>query len=80
MALNLQSLVKLGKEGLAGMVFGYKDKFDITLTNINQELRNLRNIFTKLKSDLAISKNKNTKLSSQLTNVEKGMSGSFRHS
>ena len=63
--------MKLGKEVLAGMVLDYKDKFYNTLTNINKELTDLRNKFTKLESDLAISKNINTKLSSQLTKVER---------
>ena len=91
MALNLESLMKLGKEVLADMVLDYKDKFDTTLTNINKELTDLRNKFTVLESDNAISKHINDKLSSQLTKVEenvgqkrtifqKGMSGNFRHS
>ena len=70
MARNLESLMKLGKEVLVGMVLDYKDKFDITLMNINKELTDLRNKFTKLESDLTISKNINSKLSSQLTKVE----------
>ena len=71
MALNLESLMKLGKEMLAGMVLDYKDKVDTTLTNISKELADLRNKFTKLESDLDISKNINSKLSSQLTEVER---------
>ena len=47
MAPNLESLMTLGKEVLAGMVLDYKDTFDITLTNINKELTELRNKFTK---------------------------------
>ena len=43
MALDLESLMKLSKEVLAGMVLDYKDKFDTTLTNINKELTHLRN-------------------------------------
>ena len=70
MALNLESLMKLGKV-LAGVVLDYKDKFDTTLTNINKELTDLRNKSAKLKPDLAISKNINTKLYSQLTNFER---------
>ena len=70
MARNLESLMKLGKEVLVGMVLDYKDKFDVTLMNINKELTDLRNKFTKLESDLAISKNINSKLFSQLTKVE----------
>ena len=71
MAFNLELLMKSSKEVLAGMVLDYKDKFDTDNTNIKKELTDLRNKFTKLESNLAISKNKNSKLSSQLTNVEK---------
>ena len=71
MALNLESLMKVGKEVLTGMVLDYKDKFETTLTKINKELTDVRNKFTKLESDLAISKNINSKLSSQLTKVER---------
>ena len=53
------------------MVLDYKDKFDTFLTNINKELTDLQNKFTKLESDLAISININTKLSSQMTKVER---------
>ena len=65
MTLNLESLMKLVKEVIAGPVLDYKDKFDTTLTNINKELTDLRNKFTKLESDLAISKNINSKLYSE---------------
>ena len=71
MAFNLELLMKGSKEVLAGMVLDYKYKFDTAHTNIKKELTDLQNKFTKLESDLAISKNKNSKLSSQLTNVEK---------
>ena len=71
MDFNLELLMKSSKEVLAGMVLDYKDKFDTAHTNIKKELTDLRNKFTKLESNLAISKNKNSKLSSQLTNVEK---------
>ena len=70
MALNLKSLMKLGEEVLASMVLNYKDKFDTALTNINKGLTDLWNKLTKLESDLAISKNIKTKLSSQLTKVK----------
>ena len=41
MALNLKSLIKLGKEVLASMILNHKDKFDTTLTNINKGLTDL---------------------------------------
>ena len=71
MALNMESLMNLGKEKLGCMVLDYKDKFGTTLSNINKELTDLRNKFTKLESDLAISKIVNSKLSSYLTRVER---------
>ena len=63
--------MKLGKEVLAGMVLDYNDKIDTTLTNINKELTDLRNKLAKLEPDLAISKNINSNLSSQLAKVER---------
>ena len=80
MALKLESLMKLGKEVLPGMLLDYKDKFDTTLTKINKELTDLRNKSTKPQSDLPISKNINTKLSSQLTKVERKCWGKDRYS
>ena len=71
MALNLASLIKLGKKVLVGMVLNYKDKFDTTITSINKKLADLRNKFTNFESDHAISKNINITLSSQLTEVER---------
>ena len=41
-ALNLESLMKLGKEVIVGMFLDYKDKCDTTLMNINKELTDLR--------------------------------------
>lgn len=49
----------------------YEDKFNTTLTNISKVLIDLRNKFTKLESDFAVSKIINNKLSSQLINVER---------
>ena len=56
---------------LVRMFLDYKDRFDTTVTNINKELTDLRNKFSKLKSDVSISKNINNKLSSQLTKFKK---------
>ena len=51
MALNVESLMKLGKEVLAGMILDYKNKSDTTQMNINKELTDLQNKFSKLESD-----------------------------
>ena len=68
---ELEIINKLGKEVLVRMVLDYRVRFDTTVTNINKELTDLRNKFSKLKSDLGISKNINNKLSSQLTKLQK---------
>ena len=68
---ELEIINKLGKEVLVRMVLDYKERFDTTVTNINKELTDLRNKFSKLKSDVSISKNINNKLSSQLTKFKK---------
>ena len=68
---ELEIINNLGKEVLVRMVLDYKDRFDTTVTNINKELTDLRNKFSKLKSDVSISKNINNKLSSQLTKFKK---------
>ena len=41
MVFNLESIMKLGKEVLAGMVLDYKEKFDTTLSKINKKLTDL---------------------------------------
>ena len=68
---ELEIINKLGKEVLVRMVLDYRVRFDTTVTNINKELTDLRNKFSKLKSDVSISKNINNKLSSQLTKFKK---------
>ena len=57
MAHTLASLEKLGKSDLARLVMDYQNKFDTVLNNINSELLDLKNKFTKLESDLEISRN-----------------------
>ena len=48
MAHTLASLEKLGKSDLARLVIDYQNKCDTVLNNINSELLDLKNIFTKL--------------------------------
>ena len=52
MALTFKSLMKLGRKVLEGMVLDQKDKLDTTFTNLNKEVTDLCNKFTKLESDL----------------------------
>ena len=61
----------MNKDVLAGMLVGYKERFDSTLSAINDELKELKTNFHKLETDLAISRNVNGKLTQQLSLVEK---------
>ena len=70
MAHTLASLEKLGKSDLTRFVMDYQNKFDSVLNNINSELLDL-NKFTKLESDLEISRNINNKLVDQVTRLER---------
>ena len=60
-----------GKIDLARLVMDYQNKFDTVLNNINSELLDLKNKFTKLESDLEISRNVNNKLVDQVTRLER---------
>ena len=71
MAHILASLEKLGKSDLTRLVIDYQNKFDTVLNNINSELLDLKNKFTKLESDLEISRNVNNKLIDQVTMLER---------
>ena len=53
---------KLGKSDLARLAIDYQNKFDTILNNINSELLDLKNKFTKLELDVEISRNANTRL------------------
>ena len=70
MAHTLASLKKLGKSDLARLVIDHQNKFDTLLNNINSELLDMKNKFTKLESDLEISRNINNKLVDQVTKLE----------
>ena len=59
------------KSDLARLVIDYQNKFDTVLNNINSELLDLKNKFTKLEPDLEISRNVNNKLVDQVTWLER---------
>ena len=71
MAHILASLEKIGKSDLARLEIDYQNKFDAVLNHINSELLNLKNKYTKLESDLEISRNVNNKLVAQVTRLER---------
>ena len=62
MAYSFSSLIKLTREELANIVLECRHKFDNSLGSINAELLELKTKFTKMESDLAISRNVNVKL------------------
>ena len=62
MTMSLNALKKLTKEELANIVIKYQNKFDNMLSNINTELPSLRNRFTKLESQLLVTRRVNDNL------------------
>ena len=70
MSLTRETLMKMNKDVLAGMVLGYKERFDSISSAINDELKELKTDFRKLESGLAISQNVNDKLTKHLILVE----------
>ena len=70
MAHSRESLGKLGKSDLARLVVDYQNRFDAALNNTNSELLDLKNKFTKLESNLEVSRNINKKLVDQVTMLE----------
>ena len=65
--------MKMNKFVLAGMVLGYKERFDSALSAKNDEIKQLKIGFCKLESELAISQKVNDKLTQQLILVEKNV-------
>ena len=57
MSLTRETLMKINKDVLGAMVLDYKEKFDSILSAIFGELKELKTEFSKLESDLAISRN-----------------------
>ena len=71
MAYSLLSLIKLTREELANIVLDYQHTFDNSLGSINAELLELKTKFTKIESDLVISRNVNVKLVERLVVTER---------
>ena len=65
MAMSLNALKKLTKEELSNMGIDYQIKFDNMLPNINAELTSLRDRFTKMESQLLVTRRVNDNLVKQ---------------
>ena len=55
MSLTRETIIKMNKDVLADMVLDYKERFNSTLSDINDKLKELKTLFRKLKPELAIS-------------------------
>ena len=66
MSISHEKLKKVNKYVLTGVVLDYKERFDSTLSAINDGLKELKTNFRKLETDLAISRNVNEKLTQKL--------------
>ena len=62
---------KLRKYDLARFAIDYQNKIDAILNNINSELLDLKNKFTKLELDVEVSRNANNRLVDQVTSLER---------
>ena len=69
MAHTIPSLEKMKHSDSARFRMNYKNKFDTVLSNINSELLDLKNKFTKLESDLGIYRNIYIKLVDQVARL-----------
>ena len=56
MTMSLNTLKKLTKDELSSMVLEYQNKFDNMLSNINTELASFRDRFTKMESQLLVTR------------------------
>ena len=65
MVISLNELNKLTKEEWSNIVIEYQNKFDNMFPNINAELSSLKGRFTKMKSQLLVTRRVNDNLVKQ---------------
>ena len=80
MAMSLNALKKLTKEELSNMVIDYQNKFDNMLSNINAELTSLRDRFTKMESQLLVTRRVNDNLVKQNRILERKCAANEQYS
>ena len=71
MAHTSESLLKLSKDDLVRLALDYQQKQDLLLNNINQELSELSKNYSRLESELAISKTVTSIQKQQIIALEK---------
>ena len=80
MAMSLNALKKLTKEELLNMVIDYQNKFDNMLSNMNAELTSLRDRFTKMESQLLVTRRVNDNLVKQNRILERKCAANEQYS
>ena len=65
MVISLNELKKLTKEEWSNIVIEYQNKFDNMFSNINAELSSLKGRFTKMESQLLVTRRVNDNLVKQ---------------
>ena len=77
--MSLNALKKLTKEELLNMVIDYQNKFDM-LSNIKTELTSLRDTFTKMESQLLVTRRVNNNLVKQNRILERKCAANEQYS
>ena len=80
MSLFAAALRKLTKDEVITLTLEYQAKFDNTLSNINKHLSELCSNFQKIKSELSVSKDVNSKLQERAVALERQFRGNNQYS
>ena len=80
MAMSLNALKKLCKEELSNMVIYHQNKLDNMLSNINAELTSLKDRFTKMESQLSVTRRVNDNLVKQNRILERKCAANEQYS
>ena len=80
MAMPFNVLKKLTKKKLSNIVIEYQNKFDNMLSNINTELTSLRDRFTKMESQLLVTRRVNNNLVKQNRILERKCAANEQYS
>ena len=80
MAMTFNALKKLTKEEWSNMVIAYQNKFDNMLSNINAEPTSLTDRFTKMESQLLVTRRVNDNLVKQNRILERRCAANEQYS
>ena len=80
MSLSAAALKKLNKDDLVEQVLQYQSKFDSFMSDIKSDFESLKNRFTKLESELYLSRNTSSKLREKVTELERKCAANEQYS